>query len=168
MTNDVEQYWQDEPIVRGMPRADQLGVVGELFTVHLQRVEYLLSRATAQAWEGQSLRSGTIGVLSLIVKYPGIYQNEIVKRTTLDRSAVNLIVKNLEKLGWAEKQKTEGDRKRQALHATDVGAAELVAIVGRIKAIETGMLSQVSAPMIKQLRELLDLVHASCLAKETH
>ncbi len=82
----------------------QLGPVGELFTVRLQRAEYLLSRETSKAWTGHRLRTGTIGVLSQIAQVPGISQNELSKRTTYDKSAINAIVNSLEELGWAERQ----------------------------------------------------------------
>ena len=143
---------------------EELGVIGELFTVRLQRAALLLSRAAAEAWAGHHLRAGTIGVLSQIVLYPGISQNEIAKRTILDKSAINLIVNGLEKLGWAERRRSVDDRRRQALYATDDGTSALLEIVNRIRQIETRMLAKVPPSVLDQLPDLLDQVHASCLA----
>ena len=145
-------------------KPEELGVIGDLFTVRLQRADRLLGRAVTKAWAGRRLRAGTIGVLSQIVEYPGISQNEIVKRTILDKSAINLIVNGLEKLGWAERRKSVDDRRRQALHATEDGTSALLEIVDRIRQIETRMLAKVSPAVLDQLRDLLDQVHASCLA----
>lgn len=143
----------------------ELGSVGGLLITGLKRTEYLLNRAVAKAGVYPLLRTGGIGVLSLVVSEPGTHQVEIAKRTILDKSAVNLAVKGLEKLGWIYRQKIEGDRKRQALFATDIGVAELDRIVGDIRSIETRLLAEMPASVIDQLRQLLDQAHASCLAR---
>lgn len=161
----MQKKIEDDIFDRAVHVPDEWGLVGELFTVRLQRAEYLLSQATTKAWADTRLRTGTIGVLSQIVKYPGISQNEIVKRTTFDKSAITLIVNNLERLGWAERRRSETDRRSQSLHATETGASELVKIVDRIKAIETRMLARVSPKVLDELRHLLDEVSASCLAQ---
>lgn len=142
-----------------------LGAVGGLFITSLNRTEYLLNRAIAKAGVHESMRTGSIGVLSLVVSHPGIYQIEIARRTILDKSAVNLVVKHLEKLGWIYRQKIEGDRKRQALHATAIGISELDRIVAEIKSIETRLLADLPASVLDQLRQLLDRAHASCLSR---
>jgi DNA-binding MarR family transcriptional regulator len=158
---------EDDSYDRAVHVPDEWGVVGELFTVRLQRAEYLLSRATTKAWTNYKLRTGAIGVLSQIVKYPGISQNEIVKRTTFDKSAVTLIVNNLERLGWAERHTSTTDRRRQSLRATPVGERELARIIERLKAIESRMLAAISPAILEQLSNLLDQVSASCLAAES-
>lgn len=142
----------------------QLGLVSALFTVRLQRAEYLLSRATAKAWADHPLRTGTIGVLSQIVQDPGISQNELSKRTTLDKSAINAIVNGLEALGWANRRKAADDRRRHELFATEAGITALQGIVDRISQIEARMLAKVPPHLLSQLCELLDQVHLSCLA----
>lgn len=143
--------------------ASQLGIVGELFTVRLQRAGYLLTGATSKAWADHSLRPGTIGVLSLIASHPGISQNEIAKSTTFDKSAVSAIVDNLEDLGWAVRRPSVRDRRSNALHVTEVGRFKLQEIFDRIQDIERRMLAKVTPEVLKSLGELLDMVHASCL-----
>ena len=157
---------KDATFNRGITDPEQLGAVGELFTVRLQRAENLLSRTTNKAWTRHRLRAGTVGVLSQIVQYPGISQNEIVKRTTFDKSAITLIVHSLEKLGWAERRTSADDRRRQALYATEAGNGALREIVDRVKQIETRMLARVPPRILDQLQDLLDQVHASCLAAQ--
>jgi DNA-binding MarR family transcriptional regulator len=143
--------------------ASHLGIVGELFTVRLQRAGYLLTAATSRAWDDHSLRTGTIGVLSLIASHPGISQNEIAKRTTFDKSAISAIVSNLEDLGWATRNSSARDRRSNALHVTELGQSRLQEIIDRIQGIERQMLALVPPGALQSLSELLDLVHASCL-----
>lgn len=146
--------------------ASQLGIVGELFTVRLQRAGYLLTGATSKAWADHSLRQGTIGVLSLIESHPGISQNDIAKSTTFDKSTVSAIVDNLEDLGWAVRRPSVKDRRSNSLHVTDAGRANLQEIIDRIQGIERRMLASVPAEVLESLGELLDMVHASCLLTE--
>src|SRR5690242_3239006 len=87
----------------------RMGLINELFTVRLQRVDNLLSRAVATAWAGHDLRTGTVAALSYIAANPGAAQNDIAKRTNFDKSAVNAIVNSLEQLGWAERRAADGD-----------------------------------------------------------
>lgn len=148
--------------------ASRLGMVGELFTVRLQRAEVLLNKATSQAWAGYTVRAGSIGVLSLIVEEPGISQIDIARRTNFDKSTITGIVNNLEKLGWAERRPSASDGRSYALHATREGKAKLRGIVDGVKQIEARMLADVPDDMIKQLSELLDLVHASFFISCSH
>jgi DNA-binding MarR family transcriptional regulator len=140
--------------------------VGGLFNVRLKRAELLLTRAVSLAWSGYNLRSGTVGVMAQIDRFPGISQNEIARRFNIDKSAMNAIVNGLEKLGWAERRTDAADRRRHALHLTAAGMAELETIVARIELIEARMLARVPPATIALLRGLLDEVHASCLAAE--
>lgn len=142
----------------------QMGPIGELFTGHLQRVDYLLSRATAQAWEGRDLRTGTIAALSSIVANPGMSQSDIVNATSFDKSAVNAIVNTLEQLGWANRTSVDSDRRRYALHPTEAGEKMLKDIVERVEAIEAQLLAGLTAKEKAQLRALLDRLHGSCVA----
>ena len=142
----------------------QLGSIGALFTGHLHRVAYLLSRATAQAGAGHDLRTGTIAALSVIVANPGISQSDIVTATTFDKSAVNAIVNTLERLGWATRTSVESDRRRHALHATEAGEEALNVIIERLTTIETHMLAGLTADEKSQIINLLDRLHDSCVA----
>lgn len=143
------------------PGLAELGLVGGLFTMRLQRVEYLFSRATRAVWGGKELRSGAIGSLSLIVANPGMSQSDIVKNTTFDKSAVNGIVNNLEELGWAERRRSESDRRRYAIFPTDKGKKAIQRIVDRINIIETRMLSFMDEDDREKLLTLLDALHDS-------
>ena len=147
--------------------ASHLGVVGELFTVRLQRAGYLLTSATSKALDDNSLRTGTIGVLSLIASHPGISQKDISQRTTFDKSAITAIVNNLELLGWAERKPSVKDRRSNTLHATEQGHARLHEIIDNIHSIEKRMLARVPAETLTKLAELLDMVHASCLSADS-
>jgi DNA-binding MarR family transcriptional regulator len=143
---------------------DQMGEVGELFSVHLNQLDHLLRRATAEAWGNRELRTGTIGALSMIAANPGISQNDIVQNTLFDKSAVNAIVNGLEEIGWAYRRPSRTDRRRYELYATEEGQAALRRIVTRIKTIESRMLAGLTEQQRADLLGLLDRLHASITA----
>jgi DNA-binding MarR family transcriptional regulator len=142
----------------------RLGVLEEIFTSHLQRVAYLLGRATEKAVQGYSLRTGTIGGLSIILSNPGCSQNDIVNSTTFDKSAVNAIVNNLEQLGWVERRRSDTDRRRYTLYATMEGEQAMARMISDIKDIEARLMAGMSPASRAQLLVLLDEMHRSCLA----
>jgi DNA-binding MarR family transcriptional regulator len=137
-------------------------LIDGIFTAHIQRVEHLLRKATAEALAGLDLRTGSIGALAIIQAHPGCAQNDIVKRTTFDKSAVNAIVNSLEQLGWAERRKTETDRRRYALFATPEGEKALRRIISEIQKIEGRLMSRMTAADQLRLRRLLEKMHESC------
>lgn len=141
----------------------RMGRINELFTVRLQRADNVLSRAAATAWAGHDLRTGTVAALSFIAANPGAAQNDIVKRTNFDKSAINAIVNSLERLGWAERRPSESDKRRHALFVTPAGEAALQSIIDTIKQIESRMLAEMSQKAQNQLIKLLDQLHRSCL-----
>lgn len=141
-----------------------MGSVGDLFTGHLNRANYLLSRTTEKAWAHLDLRTGTIAAMSIIIDNPGLSQKEVAARTTFDKSAINAIINRLEELGWATRYKVESDRRRHALHPTPKGKKALASLITRVRQIETRMLAGLSESEQKQLRNLLDRAHDSFLA----
>lgn len=143
---------------------DEFGSMGDLFTVRVERVNTLLVRATSKVWAVGEFRTGTIAALSLIVSHPGISQNEISKQIIIDKSAINGIVNSLEAMGWVRRQKSSVDRRRHAITATAAGEAALKDIVAQIRKVERRMLALVPHDILVQLRDLLDQVHASCIA----
>jgi DNA-binding MarR family transcriptional regulator len=158
-----EKKSEGPKVRKALLETEHFGAVGKLFTIRLRRAEYLLTRATSQAWSGPALRTGTIAALSQIVHSPGISQRELVDGTSFDKSAINAMVNHLEKLGWAERRSSQSDKRRNALYATDAGEAALAEMIGRIEEIESRMLAQVPPAALAQLSDLLDQLHQSCL-----
>jgi len=140
-----------------------VGILNDLMVVQLRRVDVLLSRAFNIITDHAELDYGTISSLALIVANPGISQNEISKCTGIDKSAVVPIIDHLEQSGWAVREKSRQDRRRNALRATPEGEARLKSLTEAVKKIENDMLSGVSESEIKICQKMLDRMFQSCI-----
>lgn len=144
----------------------QLGPVGELFTVRMQRVDHFFRTALRRIESDDLFRTGTLGSLSFIIQHPGESQNEIAKRTNMDKSAMNAIVNILSERGWVERRRDLNDRRRYALYATDAGITKMRQFIAKTQKFEAALLAQLSAPERAQLLQLLDTAYDSCQASE--
>lgn len=138
-----------------------LGPIAELFSVHFKAVEYNLTRITSPAWAKHELRPGTIAALAMIATNPGISQNQLGQGIALDKSGVSAIVNILEKFGWAERRPVAGDRRRNALYASEFGITEVNRVVAEMRDLEARLLAKMSQAEQKQLIALLDRLHDS-------
>ena len=94
--------------------------------------------------------------LGIIEANPGISQSELSREVGLDKSVTVTIVDELEKFGWAVRERSKEDRRRHELFITDEGKAhldELFTIVGKT---EDAVLHQLSPAELHLLSELLD------------
>jgi len=140
-----------------------MGPVEQLFTAHLQRVDHHFARFSTRVLPKFKLRSGAIGALSLIIDNPGGSQNDIVKRTAYDKSAVNAIVTNLVEVGWVERRKSATDRRRYELLVTPEGVQNFNAYLEEVGKQEQFLLANLSSEAQQELIELLKQLYLSCL-----
>lgn len=138
---------------------ENVGPLASLLSVHLRRVDVLLTRAVAAA----DTRSEAVVSLALIASNPGISQNQLARLIRQEASTIVGIVNQLEELGWAVRKPSSADRRKHALHATSLGEREIQRISAEIKKAEDTMLAHVAPDEIQFLRFLLAKVHTSCL-----
>lgn len=144
-----------------------MGPVDQLFTAHLQRVEHHFAQFSTKVLKNYKLRSGAIGGLSLIICNPGGAQNDIVTRTTFDKSAVNAIVNNLVEVGWVVRNRAASDRRRYELFATPEGIRNFNKYLETIRNREQRLLANMSPESQRELIDLLDQLYLSCLVAES-
>jgi DNA-binding MarR family transcriptional regulator len=121
------------------------------------------SRDFAAATSAKGLRSGLFSSLGIIEANPGISQSELSREVGLDKSVTVTIVDELEKFGWAVRERSKEDRRRHELFITEEGKAhldELFTIVGKT---EDAVLHQLSPAELHLLSELLDRMYAACM-----
>lgn len=152
----VPRHVQDNPRV-------SLGRLGNFVGFRLRRVQNQLSRDFAAATAAKGLRSGLFSSLGIIEANPGISQSELSREVGLDKSVTVTIVDELEKFGWAVRERSKEDRRRYELFITDEGRAhldELFTIVGKT---EDAVLHQLSPAELHLLSELLDRMYDACM-----
>jgi DNA-binding MarR family transcriptional regulator len=143
-------------------RARRMGAFSELAGVRMRRVDVLLTKGFEELTP--DLTRGAITCLSLIAENPGLSQTDLVQSTGLDKSMIVLIVDQLEKHGWAVRERSKADRRRHSLCATEAGRRKLEHVGSAIKAREAILLSHLREEEFNQLLVLLDKAYASCVA----
>jgi hypothetical protein len=77
----------------------QLGLHGERLGFRVRRLHHLLSQRVADAFAPYGLRPGSLTMMVLISANPGYSQVELSRIGNLDKSAIVMIVDDLEKRG---------------------------------------------------------------------
>ena len=139
-----------------------LGRLGEFVGFRLRRVQNQLSRDFAAATAAQGLRAGLFSSLSIIQANPGISQNELSREVGLDKSVTVTIVDELERFGWANRERSKADRRRHALFVTPEGEVHLDELFAILERTENAVLHQLSPAELHLLSELLDRMYAAC------
>ncbi|MBU6267887.1 MAG: MarR family transcriptional regulator [Sphingomonadales bacterium] len=141
------------------PERVSLGRLGDFVGFRLRRVQNHLSRNFAAVTSGQGLRSGLFSSLAIIEANPGISQIALSREVGQDKSVAVAIVDELEKLGWARRERSTTDRRRHALYVTDSGCAKLDELFARVGQTEAAVLHQLSPGEKQLLSELLDRMY---------
>jgi DNA-binding MarR family transcriptional regulator len=144
-----------------------LGRLGDFVGFRLRRVQNQLSRDFAAATATQGLRSGLFSSLAIIAANPGVSQSELSREVGLDKSVTVTIVDELEKFGWAKRERSPTDRRRHALFATPEGEAHLDELFGIVGQAEDAVLHQLSPAEMHLLSELLDRMYAACVRDDS-
>jgi DNA-binding MarR family transcriptional regulator len=155
----------------GMSKADtatgvKLGRLGEYVGFRLRRVQNQLSRDFVNATADRGLRSGLFSSLALISANPGISQSELSREIAMDKSVTVSLLDDLERRGWAARQRSTQDRRRHALYITPDGERELEEIFAVVSKTENAVLHQLSPAELMLLSELLDRMYAVCVREE--
>jgi DNA-binding MarR family transcriptional regulator len=99
--------------------------------------------------------------MALIAANPGFSQNELSQDVGLDKSVTVTIVDELEKRGWAKRERSKSDRRRHALFVTSTGEAKLDELFGILAQTENAALHQLSSAELHLLNELLDRLYSA-------
>src|SRR3954464_13975321 len=113
------------------------------------------SHMFAKALEPLGIRPPHFGVIQLIASDPGITQQELADRSLIDASSMVAVVDELEELGYAERRRHPGDRRKHAIHLTADGRRTL----DRAQAVAIETAKEILAPLdsgeVQELRRLL-------------
>ncbi|MFV0244435.1 MAG: MarR family winged helix-turn-helix transcriptional regulator [Qingshengfaniella sp.] len=99
-----------------------------------------------------------LGLLSIICENPGQSQSRLAEAVGLQRSSLVPILDRMEKNGIVERRAVDGDRRSNAVWATDHGTGIVADLNARAQAIEEQTLDGLSPGEVQQLRTLLDRV----------
>lgn len=148
-----------------------LGDLKHLLGFRLRRIQNHLAKALVERLAtapelGSPVKNGEFSALALIAANPGISQIELSRVGGFDKTSVVMMVDDLEARGWAERRRSQTDRRRHTLHVTAAGEAILVTLDRIARANEARINSALSPEERRRLYELLDRIYETCIADE--
>lgn len=123
----------------------KLGRLGNYVGFRMRRVQNQLSALFAAATTQYGIRSGLFSSLALIEANPGISQQELSSTVGLDKSITVQIVDELEKRGWAKRERSTVDRRRHSLTILPGGEKTLDELFAIMVDVEAKVLAQLDA-----------------------
>lgn len=147
----------------GGERRMQLGRLNDYVGFRMRRVQNQLSANFAAETARFGIRTGLFSSLALIEANPGLSQQELSGTVGLDKSITVQIVDELEKRGWAKRERSTTDRRRHALTLQPAGKEfldELFAIMKRVEAEVQAQLKPDERPIFDAaLDRMYDVFH---------
>ena len=126
-------------------RRMQLGRLNDYVGFRMRRVQNQLAANFIAETAHFNIRSGLFSSLALIEANPGLSQQELSGTVGLDKSITVQIVDELEKRGWAKRERSTVDRRRHALTILPEGKAFLDQLFEIMAKVEVEVLAQLSA-----------------------
>jgi len=136
--------------MEGMTDPEPLGYTG-----------FLIRRAQqthVAVWQQEvsaSVSSVQYGVLAVLARRPGASQRELGDELDLDRSTVADLVSRLQRRGLLQRERHDGDRRRNTVELTDAGREQVEELRPRVEAVEHVLTDGLSPEDRRELRSLL-------------
>lgn len=125
-------------------RRMQLGRLNDYVGFRMRRVQNQLAANFIAETAHFNIRSGLFSSLALIEANPGLSQQELSSTVGLDKSITVQIVDELEKRGWAQRERSKVDRRRHALTILPEGTKFLDQLFEIMKTVEAEVLAQLT------------------------
>lgn len=138
----------------------KLGRLGDYVGFRMRRVQNQLSADFAAATAHYGIRAGLFSSLALIEANPGISQQELSGTVGLDKSITVQIVDELERRGWAKRERSTVDRRRHSLMVQPAGEKTLDDLFAIMVRVEADVLAQLSPEERPVFDAALDRMYA--------
>lgn len=126
-----------------------------LLGYNLKRAYMIVRDDYRKQVEQSVLSPRAFSVLTLIVESSGLTQSAVARQLGIERSGLVAIIDDLEARGLAERRAVPGDRRAQALMATEAGHDLHAQILARVHAHERALLASLDPAEQTQLLTLL-------------
>lgn len=141
-----------------------LGRLETYLGFRMRRVHSILSRDFFAATRQWNLREGMFSALELIAANPGISQAQVSQAIGLDRSAMVMVMDELEKRFWAKRQRCAQDRRRHRLSITPAGAKVLDSLFRCMEEAEARALAALDDRDLATVCRALDRIYEAYAA----
>ena len=138
----------------------EISPLEDLVGYNLKRAYVIFQADFRRALGEDGFAPRVFSVLSLVVGAPNITQSEVARRLGIERSGLVAIVDELEGRGLIRRTTVPGDRRVQALVATEDGAIAHADALAAVEAHEAALLTEFSAAERRTLLDLLQKIRA--------
>ena len=146
------------------PKGDDFGILSRDLPFMARTLQSLLRPEGHAIRQALDLEAGVIGVLSVIWLNPGISQNDLATSVVLKKSAVTALVKHLEERGLVARERSQQDRRQNALTLTADGHTLIAKIREHTEALNDRLFENVSAVERETFFAVMDKVVQNLLA----
>ncbi|MFN7003927.1 MAG: MarR family winged helix-turn-helix transcriptional regulator [Roseinatronobacter sp.] len=129
--------------------------IERLLGYNLKRAYMIVRDDFRRQVEQSVLSPRAFSVLTLIVENRGLTQSDVARQLGIERSGLVAIIDDLEARGLAQRRAVPGDRRSQALIASEAGCKLHADILARVHTHERALLAPLSPAEQTQLLELL-------------
>jgi DNA-binding MarR family transcriptional regulator len=143
-----------------------LGLLKDVLGFRLRRIQNHLSKTFTERLAGREIKPGEFSALALIAANPGISQTELATEGGFDKTALVVLIDDLERWGWAERKRSTADRRRHALYITPVGEVQLQELFAIGKANEAPITEALSEAELRNLFATLDRIYQLCFSDD--
>jgi DNA-binding MarR family transcriptional regulator len=141
--------------------AEAVSDLETLVGYNLKRAYIVMHDDFQKALSEERLAPRVFAALSLVVQYPRETQSELARRLGIERSGLVALVDDLERRGLLRRATVTGDRRLQALVATDEGIRVQARAHSKVEAHERALLSGFTEPEKRRLLEMLRRIRAA-------
>ena len=127
---------------------------------NLKRAYVIMLADFRKTLEEDTLTTRSFSALSLVIDFPGISQTHLSRRLGMERSGLVALIDDLEERDYVTRSPVPGDRRVQALKATDHGTQAHQTALAKINAHEARLMSDFTDTEKSMLLTFLQKIRA--------
>ena len=139
--------------------AEDLGGLNDILGLRIRLAHGAVYRHFTETFVNLDLTQKQVSSLWLVHDNPGISQIELGGRLRMDRATTMTIVNRLQERGYARRERSTSDGRKQALYVTEAGAEALAEAKRCIGEHEAWLKGRFKAEEIEILVEMLSRIH---------
>ena len=150
----------------GDPPAIDLGALKSVIGFRLRRIQNHLARNLASHPDFAGRKPGQLSALAIIAANPGLSQVALGDACGFDKAITVMVVDELERSGWARRERAVADRRRNLLFVTPSGEEQLTRWTALALENEAPVKAALSTAELALLSDLLDRIYERCLTRD--
>ena len=140
-------------------KSDELGGLSGIVGFHLRLAHGAVYRHFTETFAEVDLTQKQVSALWLVSEFPGISQIALGGRLRMDRATTMTIVNRLQDRDYLRRERSDSDRRKQALYLTEAGGRALKKAKACITEHEAWLKVRFTPGEVEKLVEMLVRIH---------